>query len=68
MFAHLKKNHNSEIVVDHSEPGVDAHGFPCKNWSLSIYGGVDEDLPKYTHFVRSPDLRICPSLEAACSG
>ena len=40
MFAYLKKNHNSEMVFDPSEPDIDMSDFPREDWSLSIYGDV----------------------------
>ena len=50
MFAYLKKHHNSEMVVDPSEPDVDMNDFPREDWSLSIYGNVSEELPKSKPF------------------
>ena len=53
MFAYLKKNHNSEMVFDPSEPDIDMSDFPRKDWSLSIYGDVKDDMPP-----------MCPTSEA----
>ncbi len=47
IFAHLKKNHKSEMVFDPSEPEV------REDWSLSIYGDVYEKLPKSRPFDES---------------
>ena len=45
IFAYLKKNHNSEMVFDPSEPDTNMSDFPREDWSLSIYGDVKEDMP-----------------------
>ena len=53
MFAYLKKNHNSEMVFDPSEPDIDVSDFPREYWSLSIYGDVREDIPPTCPFAES---------------
>ena len=53
MFAYLKKNHNSEMVFDPSEPDIDMSDFPREYWSLSIYGDVKEDMPPTCPFTES---------------
>ena len=58
MFAHLKKHHNSKMVFCPSEPDVDANGFPCDDWSLSIYGDVSEELLKAAPFDASGTVDI----------
>jgi hypothetical protein len=46
MFAYLKKNHNSEIVFDPSDPDIDYELFGRKDWSSSEFSQVDgEELP-----------------------
>ena len=45
MFAYLKVHHNSEMVFDPSEPDIDMDDFPREDWSLSIYGDAEEELP-----------------------
>ena len=53
MFAYLKKNHNSEMVFDPSEPDIDMSDLPREYWSLSIYGDVKEDMPPTCPFTES---------------
>ena len=53
MFAHLKKKHNSEMVFDPSDPTIEEGDFPREDWSLSIYGDVNEELPKSKPFEES---------------
>ena len=53
MFAHLKKKHNSEMVFDPSDPDMDEGDFPREDWSLSIYGDVNEELPQTKPFEES---------------
>ncbi len=46
MFAYLKKNHNSELVFDPSDPEIDMSLFPERDWSASEFGHVHvEKLP-----------------------
>ena len=53
MFAHLKKNHNSEMVFDPSEPDTDMSDFIREDWSLIIYVDVKEDMPPKCPFTES---------------
>ena len=45
MFSYLDKHHNAEMVFDPTEPEIDESLFPTKDWSNSIYGDVEEELP-----------------------
>lgn len=45
IFAYLKKNHNSEIVFDPSEPDLDMSKFERKDWEATEFGEVEESLP-----------------------
>jgi len=50
MFAYLKAHHNSEMVFDPSDPGLDMDLFPREDWGLSIYGDANEELPPMKSF------------------
>ena len=45
MFAYLKLKHNSSIVFDPTEPDLDESQFPRENWSATVYGDCQEELP-----------------------
>lgn len=45
LFGYLDKHHNAEMVFDPTEPEIDEEAFAPKDWSNSIYGGVEEELP-----------------------
>ena len=47
IFAYLKKKHNSEMVYDPTEVGIDRAAFPREDWSYSICGddNLEEVLP-----------------------
>ena len=53
MIAYLKKNHNSEMVFDPSEPDTDMFYFPREDWSLIVYGDVKEYMPPTCPFTES---------------
>ena len=62
LFAYLKAHHNSEMVFDPSEPDLGMSDFPREDWSLSIYGDVNEELPPQKPWEESGP-RTCQSLE-----
>ena len=37
MFAYLEKQHNSEIVFDHTEPAIDYAEFLKQDWTNTVY-------------------------------
>ena len=45
IFGYLKKHHNSEMPFDPSRPDIDMGKFPRQDWSRSIYGEPEEELP-----------------------
>ena len=49
MFSYLEKNHNSEMVFDHSVPDIDHDDFQKQDWSNTVYaskrGALKEDVP-----------------------
>ena len=53
LFAYLKAHQNSEMVFYPSEPAIDMADFPREDWSLSIYGDVEEELPPQKPFEES---------------
>ena len=50
VFAYLKKNHNTCMVFNPTEPKVDMKDFPREDWSYSIYGDAKEELPPMKPF------------------
>ena len=53
VFAYLKKNHNTCMVFNPTEPKVDMKDFPREDWSYSIYGDAKEELPPMKPFADS---------------
>ena len=49
MFSYLEKNHNSEMVFDHSVPDINHNEFPKQDWSNTVYlnerGELREEVP-----------------------
>lgn len=45
IFAFLKKHHNTEVVLDSSEPDIEEHLFQKENWEHSVYGKGHEIIP-----------------------
>ena len=47
MFAYLKRNHNSEMIFDPSDPIIDESLFDREDWTASEFGlSLEEVLPK----------------------
>ena len=47
IFGYLKRNHNSEMVFDPSDPQVDMNQFPRQDWESTEFGNdLSEDLPR----------------------
>ena len=53
VFAYLKKNHNTEMMFDPTEPEVDMKDFSREDWSYSIYGDAKEELHPMKPFADS---------------
>ena len=45
IFAYLKNKHNTELVLDPSEPDINLNLFQEEDWTHSQYGSEKEDLP-----------------------
>ena len=45
MFTFLKSKHNAVMVFDHSEHKVDESMFHNEDWSATVYGECDEEIP-----------------------
>ena len=45
IFGYLKAHHNIEMVFDPSEPCIDEGQFEREDWSYSVYGSKEEELP-----------------------
>eukprot|EP01083_Nonionella_stella_P108565 315857_1 len=47
IFGYLKRNHNSEMVFDPSDPQVDLNQFPGQDWEATEFGNdLNEELPR----------------------
>ena len=53
MFAYLKAHNNSEMAFDPFKPDIDMNAFPKEDWSLIMYGHVQEELPLQKPFEES---------------
>ena len=45
LFGYLKKHHNAEMPFDPTPPNIDMQKFQPQDWSKSIYGELEEELP-----------------------
>ena len=45
IFAYLKVKHNTEMVLDPSEPDIDEAKFTKYDWGSSVYGDCAEAIP-----------------------
>ena len=45
IFGYLKKHQNAEIVFDPTKPDIDMSQFEKQDWSQTIYGELNEDMP-----------------------
>ena len=49
MFSYLEKQHNCEMVFDHTVPDIDKSDFPKEDWENTMYanerGELKEDVP-----------------------
>ena len=49
MFSYLEKQHNCEMVFDHTVPDIDMSDFPKEDWDNTVYsneiGELKEDVP-----------------------
>ena len=46
IFGYLKKHHNAEMPFDPTEPDIDMSRFERQDWSKSVYGVIEEELPE----------------------
>ena len=53
MFCYLKKHQNSDMLFDATNPGVNMADFQFKDWGLSIYENVKEEMPPIVSFSES---------------
>ena len=52
MFTFLKSKHNAVMVFDHSEHKVDESMFHNEDWSATVYGEREEEIPSNDPVVR----------------
>ena len=45
LFGYLKKHHNAEMPFDPTPPNIDTQKFQPQDWSKSIYGELEEEVP-----------------------
>ena len=58
IFAYLKSHHNSEMVFDPTEPGIDDAQFVREDWSASVYGNVEETKPSNMPEIRGQGFKM----------
>eukprot|EP00957_Ditylum_brightwellii_P116724 8903243-Ditylum_brightwellii.AAC.1 len=48
IFAHLRRHHNTELVIDPSSPVVDELAFEQRDWTSSEFGHAqgEEEIPR----------------------
>ena len=52
IFAYLKRNHNSEMAFNPSDPEIDASKFQRQDWEATEFGELEEIIPD-----NSPEAR-----------
>ena len=68
MFAYLKKNHNSELVFDPSDPEIDASSFERQDWVSTEFGNLTEILPDNAPAPRGQGFRMKAYVDADHAG
>ena len=58
IFGYLKSYHNSEMVLDPTEPEINESLFQREDWSASVYGKCRETLPPNSPQVRGQGFRM----------
>ena len=59
IFSYLKSHHNTKMVFDPGEPDFDIDTtFPREDWSDTVYGEVQEELPHEMLEVRGSRFNI----------
>ena len=68
-FAYLKRNHNSEIIFDPSDPVVDKSLFDRKDWTATEFGFfLKEELPGKMPQYRGMGFVMCAYVDADHAG
>ena len=68
IFAYLKLKHNSSMVFNPTEPDIDETQFPCENWSSSVYGEVEEEIPGNAPEPRGIGFMMCAFVDLDHAG
>ena len=68
IFAYLKNNHNAEMVLDPSEPEIDEGSFERQDWSHTVFGDSDEELPPNAPAPRGFGMKIRAFVDADHAG
>ena len=68
MFGYLKKHHNAEMPFDPTVPEIDEDDFKPQDWSRSIYGDIEEDLPHNMPKPRGQGMRMTVYVDSDHAG
>ena len=58
LFGYLKKHHNAEMPFDPTEPEINEEEFERQDWSRSVCGELDEELPPNMPEPRGQAMRM----------
>jgi hypothetical protein len=63
IFAYLSKHGNAPMAFDDAKPRINESAFHRSNWSDSVYGEVEEELPpKMPKPLGNPVIMTCLSM------
>ena len=64
IFGYLKKHHNAEMPFDPTEKEIDMSRFVKQDWSKSIYGVLEEELPDNMPVPHGLSMRMTVKVDA----
>ena len=68
IFGYLKKHHNAEMPFDPTEKEIDMSRFVKQDWSKSIYGVLEEELPDNMPAPHGLSMRMTVKVDADHAG
>ena len=68
IFGYLKKHHNAEIPFDPTEKEIDMSRFVKQDWSKSVYGVLEEELPENMPMPYGQSMKMTVKVDADHAG
>ena len=66
MFSHLKKYHNTELVLDPSDPDLDYSLFKHKYWTSGEFGHMDGEGRTSSKYASTKKVGVCHECKGRC--